>query len=435
MNAIILVAIGAKVAVTPLPLQTKASDFAIVHARIEIGNGDVIEDGTVYVKDGKIAAVGSTVSLAEGIKTIDAKGKVLYPGFIDAFTTNNVRSASEPRTDGKPDQSVTAPASLWIGTRKGISPELKAETNLDLDPDDDQFTSGITTVAAFPARGSLRGTGAVVNLLPAKDKTRVVKPGIGMGMSFRNGPGSGYPSDVLGVNALLRQTLHDAKSLVQGAQLYPATDKKPFWMASIEALTPVVTGQMPGYFDVTLEREILRSIRVSEDFGFKLVIAGGRDSYRVATTLAEKQVPVILNVDFGAEPSVTPDDSKTPVSSQTPVEVKQERLAKWKEQVQGVSTLQQAGIKIALTSGGTPKEFLENVRRLIKNGWAKGEALKSLTSRAANLLGVEKELVTIETGKVANLVLMSGEFDNDKTTVASVWVAGQPMYGNKEAKK
>lgn len=436
MNPLLIFSLGAipwaSAAISP---PTQATEFAIVHARIEVGNGETIADGTVHVRGGRIVAIGDTVSLDPSVKTIDGKGKTLYPGFIDAYSTSGTKSPPDPKTDGKPDTSFSAPPAMWVGNRKGISPEFKASTNLDLDPEEEQYQSGITTVVVFPARGSIRGTGAVVNLLPAASKTRVLIPTLGMGFSFRNGSGAGYPNDVLGVNALLRQTLTDAQSMSRGTVFAPGADKKPFWLASIEALQPVVTGQLPGVFDVALEREILRGIKISEDFGFKLMIAGGRDAYRVATTLVQKNIPVLLSVDFGIEPSVTPDDDKTPVSSQTPVEVKRERNDKWKEQIEGIRTLEKTGVKVALSSGGSPKEFLENVRKLIKLGWSKSEALKSLTSGAAAILGLQNQVGTLEKGKMANLVLMSGDFDGDKSKVTSVWVEGNAVFTAKEEKK
>ncbi len=415
--------------------QTPKDEVAIIHARINIGNGEVIDDGTVWVKAGRIVAVGKSVTVPENVSKVDAKGKTLYPGFIDAFSTNAVKSPPDASPEGKPDVTSSAPPTMWIGNRKGISGDFDAAKNLDLDPDEDYYKAGITTVFAVPGRGSIRGKGVIVNLLPATNKTRVAFPNVGMGMGFRNGTGAGYPSDILGVIALMRQTLTDAQSLSKGARFDIKGDKKPSWMGSIEALVPVVQGSMPVVFEAAIEREIMRAVRISEDFGFKTMIAGGRDAFKVGQTLADRNIPVLLNVDYGDAPSVKPDDAKIPASSSTPVEIKQERFDRWKEQSEGVLALAKSGVRIALSAGGSQRDFLANVRQVIKTGWSAKDALYSLTLGGAKILGIDKEMGSIEEGKVANLVLMSGDFADEKSTVESVWVMGTRVLGGKEVKK
>jgi hypothetical protein len=393
--------------------------FAIVGARIEIGNGLSLEQGTVVFSNGKIVDIQPGKKAPTDATVIDGAGKVLYPGFIDAYSTRLSKSTPEFKPEGKPDATSTAPATMWIGNRKGIAAEWAVADQLDFEKDDSSYDNGVTTALLAPSRGTIRGSAAIVDLLPSTNKDRVRNNNFAMAMSFRGGTGDGYPTNVLGVFALLKQTLSDAKSQYDGVKLY-TEEKKPTWMASLDALQPVVGGVLPGMFDVNLDREIERAMRVSDEFGFKLIVAGGRDSYRLAPELASRNIPVLLSIDYGSMPSIEPDKGPDGV----PVEVKQERLDKWKEQIAGYKSLAKAGVSFAFCSGSSPSSFLENARVLIKNGADKDEVLRIMTSGAANLLGLGSSVGTIEIGKRANLVLMNKDFDQADAKPERVWIQG-----------
>ncbi|MCW5940608.1 MAG: amidohydrolase family protein [Fimbriimonadaceae bacterium] len=420
------------------PAPPPRTDVAIVGARIEVGNGRTIAKGTVIVRDGKITEVTPGTKAPAGMAVVVADGMVLYPGFIDGFTTRGVKAAPTPSEDGRPDAVNTAPPTMWIGNRKGITAEWRAASNLDLDRDETAYKAGLTTALITPGRGFFRGTGAVVDLLPSTVEDRVIVPEFGMGFSFRGGGGQGYPGNILGFIALMRQTLFDARALAQGAPLdpEPGDDKKPAWMASLEALIPLVEGRQPAVFDVSLDREILRAFRLADEFGFKVVVAGGRDAYLVADALAKRRVPVMLNPALATEPDLDPPAQGVALADQTPMEFRKERHAKWEEQARGAETLAKAGVAFAFSSEGDAlSDFLGNVRALVKRGLPKPTALRALTLGAAEILGIADRTGSVEVGKRANLVLMSGDFDNEKSEVRKVWIDGRSLYEAKEAGK
>lgn len=409
-------------------------DFAITGARVVIGDGQTLDGATVVVKNGKIQSV-STASAPEGMTIVDGKGKFLYPGFIDAYSTRLTKSAPEPKTEGKPDTNTSAPPFMWIGNRKGIFSDFGASENLDFEKDTGSYENGITTVLIAPNKGCVRGSCAVVNLLPSTDKDRVLNNQFGFGLGFRNGAGDGYPSNILGVLALMRQVLSDAKSLADGVEL-TKEKAKPYWMKSLEDLKPLVTGTRPGIFEANLDREIERSLRFGSEFGFPIMIAGGRDAYKMIPQLTTNNVSVLYSVDNLIEPSIEPDKSTVAPADQTPVEFKIERHDKWVEQVKGINQIAKSGVPFAFSAGSTPGAFLENVRALIKNGLDKDSALKAMTINSANILGLKDQLGTIEMGKQANLVLMSGDFADKDSKVERVWVTGKAVLEPaKEVKK
>ncbi|HLP00136.1 MAG TPA: hypothetical protein VK171_16185, partial [Fimbriimonas sp.] len=127
----------------------QSGTFAIVGVRVFVGDGTVIESANVVVTDGKITSV-STEPLASNVLTVDGKGKVLYPGFIDAYSTRLTKSAPEAKVEGKPDHATNAPAFMWIGNRKGIYSDFGAAENLDFEKDASSYENGIATALLAP---------------------------------------------------------------------------------------------------------------------------------------------------------------------------------------------------------------------------------------------------------------------------------------------
>lgn len=409
---------------------SQSGSFAITGVKVFLGDGRSMESANIVIQDGKIISV-STDPVAGSITTIDGKGKVLYPGFIDAYSTRLTKSAPEPKQEGKPDLGSTAPPYMWIGNRKGIFSDFGAADNLDLEKDSSSYENGITTTLLSPNKGSIRGSAAVINLLPSTDKGRVLNPVAGFGISFRNGAGDGYPSNILGVVALMRQVLADAKSLAEGAQLSTAKDK-PTWIKALEDLSPLVTGKKPGIVEANMDREIDRSLKLGEEFGFQVMLAGGRDAYKMTDLLKSRNVPVLWTVDNLIEPNVEPDKPTVAAADVTPTEVKVERHVRWEEQMAGPKALATSGVKFAFSSGSSPGSYLENIRKLEKFGVDKDLALKAMTIYPAEILGVSDRVGSIEAGKLANLVLMSGEFMNKDSKVERVWVAGTAVVEPKK---
>lgn len=401
-------------------------EISIVGARIELGDGAVIEKGVVTIKGGLIISITSGDSAPSGTTVYKADGLTLYPGFIDGFTPEGLKTQPAWTDDNKPNTTTTAPPTMWIANRKGISPEWGAADNLDFKPSESLYKAGITTALIAPNRGSIRGAGAIVDSLAGEN--RVINPNVGLSMSFKAGSGAGYPGNILGLIALMRQTLADAVSLSNGAELVPPTDKKPAWMLSLEALKPVVTGKSPVLFEANTERELGRAFRLSDEFGFKLIFVGGREAYKIAPQLAETRTPVIFNVDIGDEPALTGSNTDT---NPTPEAIRKERNDKWQEQSHCFEQLVKAGVPVAFGSLGYTSDYLKNVRKLIKRGLDRNVALKAMTVGPATLFGLQGNLGTISVGKKANLVLMSGDFADDKSEVTRVWVDGRPVFEKK----
>jgi imidazolonepropionase-like amidohydrolase len=419
-----------------LPIGVWGQDKAAEQEKFAIQGVTVVNAGgssiaTVSVEGGRIVAVDAGESEPVGFKIVKGQGKFLYPGFIDAHIARGVKAPPAAPETGKPNQSIMAPASLWIGNRKGITPEWNAGENLDFTPEKSYYEAGITTGNMIPSAGALRGTGACIQLLPASVNDRVLTKTTHASMTFRIGSGTGYPSNVLGNIALMRQVLWDAKSFAEGAELYPSGEKEPFWMASLKALQPVMKRERTVLFEANIDREIERAFRLKDEFGFDLAIAGGRDAYKHVELLKSSKTPVVMSADMGFEPSLTANNK----DDLTPQEVRQERHDKWKAQIEGTKMLVDAGVALAFTAGTSTNDFIKNLRLLVKNGLSTKQVLDAVTMTPANLLGVSSSLGSVEKGKLANLVLVSGDLFIEGSKIERVWVDGRPVLGAEEVKK
>ncbi|RYG22608.1 hypothetical protein EON82_16615 [bacterium] len=425
------------------PAPRVAPDIAIVGARIEVGDGRVIDNGTIVVRGDRIAAVGAGLAAPSGATVIDGKGLTVYPGFIDAYSTSGLK-LPEPVPSGKdqPDTLNTAPATMWHENRKNIRADVRAAKCLDLKgPFTDRYKEGITSVLLSGGNGSLAGTAALVDLaaepkvLNDQAAGEIVLRSAG---GFRGGEhvhdhdnedmaggqrpqgaqqptGYQYPGTLFGIVGLTRQTLADAQ--------YYAAQSSPKADPVYDGLKPLVTGQIPGLFTVSNARDISRAANVSKEFGFPMIVNGTTDGYRMIDLLKARQAPVILSPELADEPTRKMSDDV----DATPQRVLDARWELWKERQGNARMLNEAGITLAFRNPS-----LENVRKVIAAGLPREAALKALTVNPAAMYGVSNRLGTVEAGKLANLVIMTGDFADAKSTVKTVLVEGTAFDAEKK---
>jgi hypothetical protein len=234
-----------------------------------------------------------------------------------------------------------------------------------------------------------------------------------------------YPQTLLGVIAYERQAMYDAQRygmVMDRWRENPRGLERPVFDPALEALVPVVRKQRPVFFWADEENEIRRAARLAKEFDLDLTVVGATEGFRAADALAGR--PAIVSVNFPRPPSVTgwhfqyatrraPDDSAKADSAARIV-------------IEGnAAALHRAGVTIALASGGLrASEFLANVRKTVERGLPRDVALAAITQRAAEIAGAGAMLGTIETGKVANLVVTENDLLSDSARIRMVFVDG-----------
>jgi imidazolonepropionase-like amidohydrolase len=193
----------------------------------------------------------------------------------------------------------------------------------------------------------------------------------------------------------------------------------------LDALVPVVRGQLPVFFAANREPEIRRAERIAKEFSLDYTVIGATEGFLAVDALKALKRPVVVSVDFPRAPQATgwayrqslrraPDDSAAADSTTTAA------------LHANAASLARAGVRFALASGGLrPDSFLTNVKKTIAAGLPRATALEALTIRAAEAAGVGQQLGSVEAGKIANLVVTEGDILGDSAKVRVVFVDGE----------
>ena len=394
--------------------QTPQATYAIRNARIVTVTGPVVENGTVVISNGKIAAVGSSVSVPPGATIIDATGLSVYPGMTDSDTEIGLIEIGS--VAGSVDTSEIGDNNANIHVDVAIHPDSSHVAVARV--------NGITTVLTAPRGGLIAGQSAILELDGWTPREMVLKSPVAMHINWPGGGGRGFGGEFGGqprsVTELRREQetqIENLKKILRDAAAYgDAKDARAKDRAlpkqdldlKLEALIPVVRGQIPVIINVNLERDIKNAIAFATEMKLKAIISGGAEAYKVADQLKAKNIPVIVGPVL-----------RIPVKDDDPYDAA----------FTNAGLLWKAGVKIAFQTGDS-----SNVRNLPYNagmaaafGLPKEEALKAVTIYPAEILGVADRIGSIEPGKIANLIITDGDPLEIRTQIKHVFINGHDI--------
>ncbi|MFY9570483.1 MAG: amidohydrolase family protein, partial [Blastocatellia bacterium] len=406
--AILVLFIGAPVARLDSP-----DVFAIKDAQIVTGAGKTIAKGTVVFRKGLITDVGENVKIPADARVIEGAGMTVYPGLIDGYTSLGLAAPATAQTTGGGGgggrQAAIAAAAAGVQpspeARLG-DPSLAAADQVKPGTSfEDPRSVGVTSALSSPRQGIFAGQSALINLAGQEPSKLVLRAPVALTVQFSGGGGfgAGYPGSLMGTVAYIRQSFYDAIRYRDEVERYNRVKRgvnRPEHDKRLAALQPALKGDLPVLFVANTDGDIRRALMIADEFKLKPIIAGAMYSYRVADMLKARSVPVILSVDFPKRAADLPDDEDETLRV----------LRQRAETPKGAARLAQAGVKFAFTSGSLrPQDFIANVQKAVENGLSKDEALRALTINAAEILGAGDQVGTIEVGKIANIVVASGD--------------------------
>jgi imidazolonepropionase-like amidohydrolase len=405
--------VAAGLAASSLPLRADAPPvYAIKEARIVPVSGPVLERGTVVIRDGRIEAVGADLAVPGDARIVEGKGLTVYPGLIDAVSELGLPGT--PPTPGTPGTEEGGNLRSFFRVADTVTDGGAAAITAR--------QAGVTTVLAIPNRGIFAGQSAVLSLNGDRTTT-IVRTPVALHTRFVGTGSREYPNSLMGVLAYVKQGLLDARRYRETWEVYrrePRQLRRPETDRSLDALLPVIEGKLPLVLPGNTVPEVQRALRLGEEAGVKVWLSGGAESGTVAASLAAKKVPVLLSLKFPDRPADPGPDNDESLQS----------LRRRVEAPKCAAQLEQAGVRFAFGSAGaSPSDFVRNAGRTVKAGLASEAALRALTLSAAELLGVEQQLGSIEDGKVANLVVTDGDLFAEKTRVRHVFVDGKLYAG------
>ncbi|MER3632316.1 MAG: amidohydrolase, partial [Blastocatellia bacterium] len=370
-----------------LSMPAYAQTYAIRDARIVTVSGPVIEKGTIVIRDGLIEAVGPEARIPADAKIFEGSGLTVYPGFIDSLTNLGLPTPTPRPTpsgpSGFPLPLAAAAATSSQPSNSNYPAGLRPEELVidELRAGDAQFESnrnaGFTTALTTGRSGIFNGQSALINLAGESVSAMTIKSPVAVHITFATIPGA-YPGSLLGTFAALRQMFNDAKRLDEWKRLYAANPKgikRPDADRSLEALIPVVKGEIPVVFVANRRNEVVRALDLAKEYNLKAVIAGGQEAGIFADRLKSQAVPVLLSLNYpkrttAASPEADPEGLET--------------LRFRAEAPKTPAKLAAAGVKFAFFSGGLTNlnDLFSNIRKSTENGLSRDAAIRALTLSA-----------------------------------------------------
>ena len=402
------------------------SAIALHNARIVTVSGPVIAKGTVLIRDGLIAGVGENLTPPPDAWVIEAQGLTVYPGLIDALSTWGIPPAALSTTNTSSRTATNAPVSRRSSASSAEpvahGPEERPNTHswiraADLvSPEEPRIVSGrnagFTTAVTFPTTGIFGGQGALINLSGDKRRTVMATP-LGQYVSLATGSFSTYPGSLMGVIAYVRQVYLDAEHyrIVRAAYEKDKTIARPNYDRAVEGVLESPRTLLPAGSTVQLER----MARFAKELKLDAVLYGGHEAYADATKLREFGYPVLVSLKW-------PERSR----DADPEQHDTLRTLVLREQAPGTpAALAKAGVKYAFYSDGiNARDAARAVKRALDAGLAPADAIRAFTLSAAEIYGVADRLGSVDKGKIANLVVTSGDLFLEGTKVKYTFIDG-----------
>ncbi|MGB8456751.1 MAG: amidohydrolase family protein [Candidatus Acidiferrum sp.] len=406
--------------------------FAIRGAKIVPVSGPPVEGATVVVAHGIITAIGKEVAIPPDAWVIEGKGLTVYPGLFDSFTDVGIPAApAAPGGGGEGGPRRPQPQEVSRGPedRPGTTPWRSAadEVNLSDKRIESWRDAGFTTVVSAPKGGMLPGQASVLDLAGDRASEMVVKTPVAIPVSLvPSGGFANFPGSLMGSLAYVHQVWIDTNWSTAAQAIY---EKNPRGMPRPRYdRTEAVLGEafedhalvlIPANNSVQLRRalELVDLWQLDQGGQMDAVIYGGQMAYEVADEIGSKKVPVLVDLKWPeAEKDADPDDKPSL------------RTLRFRHKApSSPAALAKAGVQFAFYSGGitSSKDILKAVKKSIDAGLAPDAALRALTLTPAQIYDVSDRLGSIETGKIANLVVTDGDLFAEKTKIKLVFVDGE----------
>jgi imidazolonepropionase-like amidohydrolase len=418
-------ALTALIALALTSSATAAKTTAYTGGTIHTATGKTFHPGTLVLQDGKILDVGPAdqVAVPDDAERVDVAGKVIIPGLVDAHSHLGVYSRPEVAANSDGNET-TGPVQTAIRALDAINP---------FDPGIRMATAGgITTANIMPGSANVIGGQTVYVKLRGHtvEQMAMVSPGISGGLKMANGEN---PKRVYGGRKQAPGTRMKVAAL-QRAEFLKARDYQRKWDAyrknlaageeatvpdtdlAMEPLVEVLARKRTVHFHTHRSDDILSVLRLAEEFGFEVVVQHGTESYKVMEEIARRKAPVSLTI---------PDSPGGKAEVMAFLESTAARLTK-------------AGIKVHVNTDDpvTESRFLLRTAAItVRGGLDEQTALKAVTIYPAQALHLDDRIGSLEKGKDADFVVLSGEPFSVYTRVLQTYIEGRRVFNLDDAKE
>jgi imidazolonepropionase-like amidohydrolase len=378
--------------------------LAIVGGRVVPIEGTPFSDGAILIDGGTIRALGRDVRVPDGAERVDATGKVVLPGLVDAHVHLGVHEEGEGWA-GQDTNEMTDPVTAHVRALDAINP---ADLGFQ-----DAVAGGVLTVNVNPGSGNpiggqtvaVRCTGQTVDEMVLRSPSGM-KSALGENPKRVFGDRKEFPSTRLGTAAVIRDAFVKAANYL--AKQEHANDEPVERDLRWEALGMVLRREIPWRQHCHRADDIATAMRLADEFGYRLVIDHGTEAALLADRIAERGVPVLIG------PLLT---------SRSKVELRNRSLA-------NPGRLAAAGVELGIITDHpvVPIQLLHLQAALaVREGLDPAAALRAVTLTPARVIGVDDRLGSLEPGKAATLCVWSGDPLDVRSRVEAAWIDGRPV--------
>lgn len=380
--------------------------LAITNGKIVTVCGDIIENGSILIDNGKIVAVGADIAIPEGAEIIDATGKWVTPGFIDCHT--HISTFNEPTDFGSPcdGNEMTNPITAHIRGIDALNPHDMAIT--------EARKAGFTTCYTGPGSANLIcGEGIAFKCKPGDTVFDIAIPGTEcMKMALGQNPisvrseNTAYPYTRMGNGGMLREALFNAKQYAIRKQKFEAGEEKDFKPDfKLEALYPLMTGKMKARIHCHRADDIVTAVRIAKEFGFEFTIEHATQGFKILDFLKDNDVTCVVG----------------------PLLMNPYKNELWDVRLSTPAEFEKKGINFCMTAdtSSETKYLPIHVGIAMANGLSEKAAFECVTINPARLLGLDGRMGTLEPGKDADIAIFDGHPFSNFTHCTHVVIDGK----------
>lgn len=397
-----------------------ARAYAITNATLHPISGPTIEGGALLIEEGRITAIGRNVKIPAETEQLNAGGKHVWPGLINAATNLGLYEIGQVGvTVDAGDVGDYQPDNLAVSAVNPHSAMIEVAR-----------AEGILTALVMPTSPTIAGYAGLVNLSGWTMPEMLVESRVGLVITLPGEPAEGVtkepPQDPnesddaprrrrerTPANDDLRKLerrLLDARAYAHAARAGELRTRDP----RLEALGPIALGEKPAFFRAQSYKAILEVLRFADKMALKPVIVGGRDAWKLAELLASRNVPVLYEGVF-AIPSGMPDVPRV--------------TEPWDSNYRAASVLAHAGVKFAIVhfDADLAKLMPFDAGFSVAHGLAPETAMRAMTLSAAEILGVADRLGSLDVGKIANVIVTTDSPLQATSRITHAFIQGKPI--------
>jgi imidazolonepropionase-like amidohydrolase len=391
----------------PAPNRPQPSDAAresaitaLVGATLHTGAGETIQEGVIVIEDGVVSAVGKGIAPPGNARVLQIRGAVVSPGLTDALTSVGLVEVDQEEETRDDKQGGVDLIHAAFRAADGYNPasSVIGVTRVE----------GVTSVGVIPNGGLISGQSAWADLDGATAQSAIAASPLALHIRVAPGAageGRGHAAALLRI----REALDDARVFARSRAAWERNQSRSFAPSrlDLEALSAVVARKLPVVFHVERASDILASLSVAAEFNLRPVIAGGAEAWKVAGALASSRTPVVV----------------------FPMLVGPESFDSLGARFDNAALLHAAGVQVILSTGDThnARKLRQVAGNAVRAGLPHAAAIAAITSNPAEAFGLGARYGTIAPGKVANLVVWSGDPLEISTRALRVFVRGREV--------